>query len=57
MSERVLLMVRELRSYVRHERGRYEGDGDPGCVGHCPGCLIDDLEDELRKPVTPDLGH
>ena len=32
-----------------HESARYEGDGDPGCVGNCLGCAWEALEERCAR--------
>lgn len=32
---------REAFPHAPHERARYEGDGDTGCIGGCRGCRLE----------------
>lgn len=45
-------MAENLAYRLKHEKARYEGDGDPGCNGHCLRCEADKLVKTISHAFT-----
>lgn len=43
--------LKKVRYEVKHVSARYEGDGDPGCEGRCPACLVEAAQKEASELV------
>lgn len=48
----IIKMAENLAYRLKHEKARYEGDGDPGCNGHCLRCEADKLVKTISHAFT-----